>query len=219
MGNNTPLTALVFGATGLTGGFVAEYLSQDERYGKVIIFSRQPIKLMGQKTELVIFDPEKFDEVAEAVNGDHLFCSIGTTIKKAGTQKKFFETDHDLVVKIAQAAKVAGVHSFVYVSSLGANPRSRNFYLRTKGMTESSLKQLSFRNLSIIRPSMLLGIRKEYRMAEEWGKVAMKAFNPLLCGRLKKYRSVHAADVAKAMIRAAFGSDGTHIIESDKFNL
>jgi uncharacterized protein YbjT (DUF2867 family) len=209
-------TALVFGATGLTGGFVTELLEQDRRYREVILFTRKPVSTNAAKTRQITFNPDNIQAIAQQIKGDHLFCCIGTTIKKAGSKKVFFETDHDLVVDIAQAAASNHVRSFVLVSSIGANPDSRNFYLRTKGQVEESLKKLTFPNLIILRPSMLLGVRREYRIFEEWGKTAAKIISPLLTGKLKKYRPVHAAAVAETMISSAFSGNGMHILESDQ---
>lgn len=209
-------TALVFGATGLIGGFVAELLEQDDRYKEVILFTRKPISTKAGKTRQITFNPADIQAITHHVKGDHLFCCIGTTIKKAGSKEIFFETDHNLVIEIAKAAASNHVQSFSLVSSIGASPKSGNFYLRTKGQVEESLKRLTFPNLNILRPSMLLGIRHEYRMMEEWGKTVAKLISPLLSGRLKKYRPVHAATVAEAMIISAFSGNGIHILESDQ---
>lgn len=209
-------TALVFGATGLTGGFVTELLEQDDRYKEVIIFTRIPVSTKAGKTRQITFDPADIQAITHLVKGDHLFCCIGTTIKKAGSRKIFFETDHNLVIEIAKAAVSNHVKSFGLISSIGANPNSGNFYLRTKGQVEESLKRQAFPIISILRPSMLLGIRHEYRMMEEWGKTLAKLISPLMSGRLRKYRPVHAATVAEAMILSAFSGDGIHILESDQ---
>ncbi len=216
MGNNTRLTALVFGASGLTGSFVSNMLSEDNRYEKVILFVRNLLPLQHPKISQILFDPEKPEGVADMIRGDHLFCCIGTTIKKAGNKAGFYRTDHDLVLNIGRIAAANGVSSFVLISSIGANPNSRNYYLRTKGAVENSLRGLSFPNLSIVRPSMLLGIRSEYRFGEETGKLVMKVIQPLFTGRLKKYRGIHAAVVAKAMIVAAFRENGIFVYESDR---
>jgi uncharacterized protein YbjT (DUF2867 family) len=216
MSYSTNLKAIVFGASGLTGSFVTNILAEDHRYEKVVLFVRNLLPLQNPKISQIPYDPENPEGVADIIRGNHLFCCIGTTIKKAGSKASFYRTDHDLVLNIGRIAAANGVSSFVLISSIGANPNSSNNYLRTKGAVENSLRRLNFNNLSIVRPSMLLGIRSEYRFGEEAGKFIMKIVQPLLIGKLKKYRGIHAATVAKAMIVAAFRENGIFVYESDR---
>lgn len=214
--NNEKYTALVFGASGLTGKFLIEHLIQDPAYDCIKVFVRKEVSYKELKVRQVIFDPEQLENISEEVKGDHLFCCIGTTIRKAGSKEAFYKTDHGLVERIAKIGSSNKIRSFVVISSIGANPESRNFYLNTKGQMEESIKTFRFNSLSIVRPSMLLGIRHEKRFGEEIAKKIYKVINPLLAGTFKKYRSIHASTVAKAMIKLAKQSQEFTIVESDK---
>lgn len=209
-------TALVFGASGLTGNFVVEHLLGDEQYDEIKVFVRKELKVISGKVKQVIFTPENLEQIADEVTGDHLFCCIGTTIKKAGSQQAFLKTDHDLVERIAKIASFNKVKSFVVISSIGANDKSSNFYLKTKGKMEESIQTFGFENLSIVRPSMLLGMRHEKRLGEEAGKTIAKLITPLLVGPMRKYRPIHAAIVARAMIKLANKPNGKYLLESDQ---
>ncbi len=214
--NTNDKTALVFGATGLTGNFVVEHLLRDENYSIIKVFVRKEQSVISGKIRQVIYNPDNIEQIADEVTGHHLFCCIGTTIKKAGSQQSFLKTDHDLVERIAKIASGNKVKSFVVISSIGADHKSRNFYLNTKGKMEESIKTFSFDNLSIVRPSMLMGIRAEKRIMEEAGKVIARFVSPLMIGKMKKYRPIHASTVATAMIRLASQPNGKYILESDQ---
>lgn len=216
MVNDKKLTGIVFGASGLTGHFVTEFLLADPRYDVVKVFTRRELKILSGKVKQVIFDEDNLNKVESEISGDHLFCCIGTTIKKAGSKEQFYKIDHNLVEKIAQSASANNVGSFSVVSSIGANHNSRNFYLGTKGKMEESIKTFNFDNLSIVRPSMLMGIRQEARPLEEIGKVMAKVVSPLLFGRMAKYKPIHAATVGKVMIYLANKGKGTYILESNE---
>lgn len=209
-------TAIVFGASGLTGHFVAELLIADQRYDHVKLFVRKELNFPSEKVKQYLFNSDNLDAIASEVTGNHLFCCLGTTIKTAGTREVFFKTDHDLVERIAQIASFNKVGSFVVISSLGANSHSKNFYLSTKGKMEESIKTFSFNNLSIVRPSMLMGIRLERRPLEEVSKILSKVVIPFMVGSMRKYRPIHAETVARAMIKLANGPKGVYICESDK---
>ena len=151
--------------------------------------------------------------------GDDVFICLGTTIKKAGSVKKMEEIDRDLPVMLASAAASNGVKRIAVVSSIGANTESANYYLRIKGEMEQEILKLKFENTAILRPSMLLGDRKEKRPGELAGKVVMKVFNPLLMGKMKKYRGIHGRDVARAMIAILQSKNVKNIYESDELQL
>lgn len=210
------LTAVIFGSSGLTGRFLTELLVKDNRYESLILFVRKEIKVYHGKIKQIIFNPDNLDGVLNEIKGDQVFCCIGTTIKKAGSKESFLETDHKLIVAIARASSNNGIPILTFISSIGANPESRNFYLNTKGITEVALKLLKFENLNILRPSLLLGLRPEYRQMEEFSKAMLKFLGFLMIGRFKKYRPIHAETVARAMVKVANENHGISIIESDK---
>ncbi|HCY00506.1 MAG TPA: hypothetical protein DG754_10235, partial [Bacteroidales bacterium] len=148
-------------------------------------------------------------------NIDTAYCCLGTTIKKAGSKEAFLEVDLELVVDFANKAKEAGVKRFAVVSSIGANAKSKNFYLNTKGKVEEQLKAIGFKRLVIVQPSLLLGKRNEKRFGEDMGKVLYSVFKFIFIGPLKKYRGIQALDVAKAMIVLAEQGMGTITVESN----
>ncbi|NHB67756.1 hypothetical protein G8O23_03565 [Bacteroidales bacterium M08MB] len=150
---------------------------------------------------------------------NYAFCCLGTTMRKAGSREAFRKVDFDMVVDFAQKAKTAGIERFAVVSSIGANPKSKNFYLKTKGQVEEELKKIGFARLVIVRPSLLLGKRNERRIAEDIGKVLYSIFSILFIGPLKKYKGIKDEDVAKAMIALVEQGQGTIIAESNTLNL
>ena len=216
MNTTVSKTALVFGASGLTGKLLTEQLINDPRYNKVVIFVRERLSTISKNVEQVIFNPADFSGIDNKMNGHHVYCCIGTTRAKAGSKKAFFKIDHDLVEKIAQSASKHKAESFVVVSSIGAAASSSNHYLQTKGLMEQSIKTFNFTNISIMRPSMLLGMRGESRFLEDLGKVFTKILTPLMVGKFRKYRPIHVSDVAKVMRYSAFRGSGVFIYESDK---
>jgi len=210
------LQAYVFGATGLTGKFVTEHLLSDERYSGITIFVRQETKLFHGKIEQVIYNPENPEILRNNLGAGHVFCCIGTTIKKAGSRDAFRAVDHLLVTSIGKLAKEAGARAFSVISTVGANDKSGNFYLRTKGQMEKELQTIGFENLVILRPSMLLGMRSENRLMEDIGKAVFRFVEFAMVGKLRKYRAIHSETVARAMIQACNIGEGIHILESDK---
>ncbi|OFX83316.1 MAG: hypothetical protein A2W99_12100 [Bacteroidetes bacterium GWF2_33_16] len=196
-------TALVFGATGLVGSYLVNELVENEIYKKVKVFNRTKQNYSNIKIIEIIIDYDKVNEYTHEFKGHDAFCCLGTTIRKAGSKEKFFKIDHDLPVEIAKICSNNEVSNFVAISSIGANPNSSNNYLRTKGLMETHIQEFDFDQLAFVRPSMLLGPRKEFRFGEAFGKIVMIPFNYLLIGNLKKYRSIHAKTVAKSMLQIA----------------
>ncbi|KAF0195686.1 MAG: nucleoside-diphosphate sugar epimerase [Bacteroidetes bacterium] len=210
------LTGIVFGSSGLTGHFLVELLLKDTRYENLVLFVRKETRVLHGKIRQIVFNPDEIDKIKHEITGDHVFCCIGTTIRKAGSQDSFYKTDHDLVINIARVASQNGISVFSVISSLGADLKSGNFYLKTKGSMEADLRLLNVNNLNILRPSLLLGMRQETRLLEEISKFLFKHLKFVFSGRFRKYRPVHAETVAMAMIRAANERQGVCIIESDK---
>jgi uncharacterized protein YbjT (DUF2867 family) len=197
---SVPKTCVVIGATGLVGSLLVDQLEQDERFSKIIILSRRKINSNSDKVEqhIVNFDqPKTFQQYLEA---DILFCALGTTIKKARSQKRFFQIEHDLVIQLAKMFYQNRGKTLMYVSSLGAQQSKFNFYLNTKFLVEKSLQEIGFSHLCILRPSLLLGKRKEFRFLERVGISLYSNLSFLFQGPLKKYAGTQAGDVAKTMI-------------------
>jgi uncharacterized protein YbjT (DUF2867 family) len=207
--------ALVFGATGLVGNLLVEELKSFEKYSCIRIFVRQPLEL-GGTIDQVVTDFTDMQKLRESLEGDDIFICLGTTIKKAGSIESMEKIDRDLPVMIAEEARKAGVGRIAVVSSIGADPKSKNYYLRIKGEMEEGILSAAFDRTVIVRPSILLGERKEKRAGESAGKIVMKVVSPVLTGKLLKYRAIHGRDVALAMIKLIGQANDKMIYESDE---
>jgi uncharacterized protein YbjT (DUF2867 family) len=209
-------TAVVFGATGLVGNLLLEELIKMGGYPAIKVFVRQPTGISEPNVEEIVTDLSNPSNFSEKITGDDLFICLGTTIKKAGSVANMEKIDRDLPVKIAELGRSNGIKKIVVVSSIGASVSSKSYYLRIKGEMEEGILKLNFDKTAIVRPSMLLGERKERRTGEMVGKVVMKAFRPVLTGKLLKYRAIHGRDVAKAMISVLQKETDKKIFESDE---
>ncbi|MFN3403527.1 MAG: NAD(P)H-binding protein [Cytophagaceae bacterium] len=209
-------TAIVLGATGLIGKYLVKMLLEDPDYNKVIILVRRPVSYQSEKAEVVITDFSNPESYAHYIKGDHFFCCIGTTIKKAGSKEEFRAVDFTIPVKMASLASSNGVSKFLVISSLGGNSDSGNFYLKTKGEMEAMIRKNHFRHIAILRPSLLLGDRDEVRTGESVAKYFMSFFKPFFLGSLKRFRPVHAESVARAMKILAKGDYNKQVFESDE---
>ena len=209
-------TAIIVGATGLVGSHLLERLIQDARYGKIVLLSRRQHDLTSSKIDTVITDFSSDQLLKDSMVGDEVFCCLGTTIKKAGSQENFRKIDLELPLKVAEHAVANKVPGYYLVSSLGASSRAMNFYGKTKGQLEEALKHLNIERLAIFRPSLLLGKRPAYRFGESVATAVMPLLNPFLIGSLKKYRSIHADAVAAAMVNIANSDHAQTIYESDE---
>jgi len=195
-------TALLIGSTGLVGSCLLDLLLKDPRFNKVKIFTRRSTGKKNEKLEEFLID---FDDVkgwAFQLSGDVLFSSLGTTIRKAGSQYAQYKIDFTYQYEVAKEASQNGVGTYVLVSSAGASSKSKMFYSRMKGELEEAISRLSFQKIRIIQPGILDGDRKESRPVE---KAAIQISRVLACiPGLKKFRPVHAETVAKALINACF---------------
>lgn len=213
----TGKSALIAGATGLTGSKLVEVLLDRPEYDRVTVLVRRPLELEHPKLEQIQVDYYRLVDYKKHFQVDDVFCCLGTTIKKAGSQKAFRRVDYDYPVALAQLAKSAGAKNFLVVSAMGADSRSNIFYNRVKGQMEDSLKKMELPALHIFRPSLLLGDRKEFRLGEKAASLASPVFTPLLRGGMKKYKPIQAEQVAQAMCAAAQSeSGGVHIYPSDE---
>ncbi len=209
-------TATVFGATGLVGEQIIYELIQHPEFSRIKAITRKPLAMEHNKLLESVVDFDNWDGVEQAIEGEVVFCALGTTMKKAGSKEKFRYIDFELPLKIALAAHKKGVEKFFVVSSIGADSKSNNFYLRTKGELEEALKDIPFKSLAVFRPSLLLGKRKEFRFGEKIGIMLYKLLKFLFVGPMKKYKGVHASSVAKAMVRLADYRLEYRIVESSE---
>jgi len=209
-------TALIAGATGLVGGHCLSELLASPSYDSVIAVGRRPLGLPQRGLRQVTTDLLTLS-AEHAAGADDVFCCLGTTIKKAGSRDAFRSVDFDLPLALARAARSAGATRYCLVSSLGASPRARTFYLRVKGELEDALGGFGFPSLIVVRPSLLLGDRVETRPGEHLAEFALRLASPLLRGRWRKYRGIEASAVARAMVRLAEqGAKGRRVVESDE---
>jgi uncharacterized protein YbjT (DUF2867 family) len=195
-------TATLIGATGLIGGELLNLLLKDDYFQAVKILVRRPFNLVHARLEKKLVDFNDNDSLLVALdNSDIIFCTVGTTQKKVkGDKEAYRKVDYDIPVHAARFSKMVGCNVFVLVSAVGANSKSKNFYLKLKGEVEDQIGKIGIDSVHIMRPSMLVGDRHEYRVAEKIGTLLMKAFSFLLPS---KYKPIHARDVAKAMVTAA----------------
>ena len=193
-------TALVFGSSGLVGGHLLNQLIENDNYNKIKIFVRSEPRNHNPKIEIIKTDFNNLENHKEDIKGDDCFFCIGTTKQNSPDKNEYRRVELDIPKKIAQISKSNSVNSFVFVSSGYADPKSSGDYLKFKGEVEEELKRLNFPKLGIMRPSFLLGDRKEKRVGEKIGIFVFKLLSPLFLGPLKKMKPIHSETVAKAMI-------------------
>ena len=196
------MRASLIGATGLIGGFLLEELLNDPYFDTVRILIRRPIDITHPKLEKKIVDFNDSDSVLVALsNSDVVFCAIGSTMKKVkGDKDAYRKIDFDIPVNLARFCKMTGCEKFILVSSAGANSKSTNFYQRLKGETDEAVKEAGPKTVHIMRPSLLLGEREEFRFGENIGKAFMTTLAFLIPG---KYKAIQGKDVAKVMVSLA----------------
>lgn len=212
--------ALIFGSSGLTGSILLSHLLGSPDYDKVKIFVRKPISLQHPKLEQIITDFEKIKDVSHQITGDEIYLCLGTTMAKAGSKEAFYKVDYTYTIQAATLAYENGVNHAILISSMGADPNSLIYYSKVKGGVEKSLGLIPFQSISVVRPSLLLGERKEHRLGEKTWAFMSKLFSVLFVGPLMKYKPITADAVARAMINiASKNKSGFNIYESDKLNI
>ena len=211
-------TALVFGSSGLIGGHLLNQLIKDNNYNKIKIFVRSELKINNPKVEIIKIDFNNLENHNEDIKGDDCFFCIGTTKKNSSDKDEYRRVELDIPKEIAKIAKLNLVNSFIFVSAIYANPNSSGDYVRFKGLVEEELKRLNFPKLALMRPSFLMGDRKEKRAGEKIGIFVFKLLSPLLLGPLKKMKPINSETVAKAMIRAANENLEKNIFESNEID-
>jgi uncharacterized protein YbjT (DUF2867 family) len=204
------LTAILAGATGLVGGECLQGLLASRRYERVIVVTRRELDHPARsgKLEQVVVDFGQLGKVRDRLRGDHVFCALGTTIRKAGSQARFREVDYEYPIRLARFTLGNGAQHFSVVSALGASRSSPFFYSRVKGELEQGLRRMGWPSLAIVRPSLIAGERTEARPLER-ASVQLMRFAPAT------WRPVAASDIAGAMIATALRAPpGVTVIES-----
>jgi uncharacterized protein YbjT (DUF2867 family) len=202
MSEQNAKVALVAGGSGLVGSRLLRVLASEPDYGRVLALSRRPLSFDHPRIANRVTRFDTLEQDLRAIRCDDAYCCLGSTRRAAGSDAAFRAVDHHLVLAFARLARTAGAQRFTVVSSVGADPAARNFYLRVKGETEDALAALQFPALHIMQPSLLLGSRREWRPAELAARLVMPLVNPLLFGRLAAWRAVDAGQVATAMLVA-----------------
>lgn len=212
----SPRVAMVLGSTGLVGRELVAQLLCEPAYARVVTPVRRAVSpamnlesAQRRRLDVRLVDFERLDQHADAFNDvTHMFCALGTTIRKAGSQEKFRHVDHDYPLAAARLGRQLGAMHYLLVSAIGASPTSRVFYNRVKGETERDIASVAYRSLTIVRPSLLLGYREEFRLGEQVAK-RLAWLTPA------KWAPVHARDVAAALVASASADQpGTRVIES-----
>lgn len=208
------MKALVLGATGAIGKDLLELLLADASFDRVDIFVRREVKVTSAKLNVHIVDFDHPEEWESELTGDVLFSTLGTTLRAAGSQEAQWKVDYTYQFNAAKAARKNGVNTYVLVSSVGANAKSKVFYTRMKGALDDAVQELGFPGCFILRPPSL--IRKgSDRFGEKAGIVALRAFNAI--GLMRVWKPMPTEAVAAAMVRLAkSGREGTEIIDAQE---
>ena len=209
-------TALVFGSSGLVGQQLVQQLIQNNSYQKIKLFVRKKPKIQNPKIKIIETKFDNLEVLSPEIIGDSCFFCIGTTKKNSPDKTEYQRVELDLPKKIANLAKQNKIQSFIFVSSGYANSKSSGDYLRYKGLVEEELISLKFDNLGILRPSFLLGNRKEKRIGEKIGIIIFQILSPLMMGPFKRMKPIHVKLVANAMINIAQSDFKQTIFESDE---
>jgi uncharacterized protein YbjT (DUF2867 family) len=208
---------LIAGATGAIGSVLLELLNNSDQYSEIHCIGRREPPISGEKIRTHIVRYDELDQFDLGSPIDDVFCTLGTTIKTAGSVESFKIVDRDYVHQVGKLAQRLNAKTCSVVSAIGAGTASSNYYNQTKGETEELLQGLGLSSLRIFRPSMLHGDRDEFRLKETLGSAVLTIMAPLLRGPWKKYRAIRIEQVAKAMYESARQNyPAVQIFESDE---
>jgi uncharacterized protein YbjT (DUF2867 family) len=213
----TERTALIIGATGLVGEQCLKVLLNSNQYGNVIALVRRNTDINHPKLEKIVADFDRPETYQSKIKVDDVYCAMGTTIGKAGSQAAFRKADLEIPLQVAKAALQLGARRFILVSAMGANAKSGIFYNRVKGELEDALAKTGYSALIVFRPSILLGDRKEKRTGEQIGRFVAEKLSFLFSGPLSKYKGTPVDLLAEEMVKLGAGNEsGVRIIENDE---
>lgn len=215
------LKAVIVGATGLVGRELVRLLLNTKKYDKVIVIARRRLSIVHPRLEqqLILFDqlhecPRQWFEDAD------VFCTLGTTIKKAGSKEQFEKVDNHYVIETAKIAKQSHSNKFIVITAMGSDEQSKIFYNRVKGKTEQQLQQLQLQQLIIVRPSLILGERNEVRFGESLVAKLSMWLSFIFKGKMKKYKPIQAKDIAIGMFKLAkLCKESLIIVSSDEIEV
>lgn len=212
-------TALIVGASGLVGQHLLHILLHNEAYDRIVVLVRSSLNKQHPKLIEHIVSFDMLEDQPSLFAVDDVFCCLGTTIKKAGSQEVMYRIDVDYPYTIAKLSQQQGAQQFLVVSAMGANPQSSIFYSRMKGDLEQKLAKLAYPSLSILRPALLLGERNEVRVGERLGSIVAKGTAWLMTGPLRKYKAIEGKQVAQAMFNLSQQNNaGVHIYDNKQLH-
>ncbi len=205
-------TAIILGASGLTGSILLQKLVIDNRYDSIKLFSRSKIEGLPKKVTQFVGDLLKLEHYKADFTADEVYCSIGTTAIKTPNKAIYKQIDYGIPVTAAKLSKENNIHTFLVVSAMGANKNSKVFYNRTKGEMEFDVLQQNIKNTFVLRPSLIGGERIERRTLEKMGLAVFKIIQPLFIGKLKEYKIINAESIAQAMTNLANNTSKDEVI-------
>ena len=209
-------TALIFGSSGLIGNELFKTILLNNSYDKIKVFVRSIPEVNNPKVEIIKTDFSNLEQYKDKIIGDDCFFCIGTTKKDTPNKDEYRRVEYNIPVDVAKIAKTNSVKSFYYVSSIGANPNASSNYLKNKGQVEGELKNLNFSKLAIIRPSLLIGNRKSFRLGEVIFTPVMNTLTLFAFGSLKKYKPIKIQNVVKAILHISKNVSDKIVFESDE---
>ena len=210
-------SAIVLGATGLTGNILLKMLLDDERYDRIKVFGRNCTNIKNPKLEEYIIDLFELEHYASKFKADEVYCCIGTTKSKTSNKEIYMKIDYGIPVAAAKLCKANGIETFIVISALGAKQKSKIFYNRIKGKMEAAVLEELIPNTYILQPSLITGKREEFRFGEYFMGLVMTIFRPILrLGELKRYQPIHPETIAKCMVWLANNTYDSERIKSKK---
>ena len=195
--------AVLVGCTGLVGKQLMYKLIESQHYDVVIVLVRAELPIKHSKIKQLIVDFDKLSDFKDQLVADDFFCCLGTTMKKAGSKEAFYKVDYTYCYEFGKIASYNHAKSFNLVSAIGSDSNSKIFYSKVKGQLEQDLEKLNLTTFNIFQPSFLLSNRTEFRLGEKLGAYIASLFSALFIGSLRKYKPIHAAQVANAILKAA----------------
>ncbi|MCL5246371.1 NAD(P)H-binding protein [Cellulophaga sp. 20_2_10] len=209
-------TAIVLGATGVTGSALVSLLTHHNAYAKIKLFSRSVSGFTHPKIDEYLVDLQDLEKHKSSFTADEVYCCIGTTKAKTPDKETYKNIDYGIPVQAAKLCKENNINTFMVISALGANASSSVFYNKIKGQMEDDVIALQIPKTYILQPSLIAGKRKEKRLGEWLAKQFLKVFQFLLIGSLKKYKPIHPETIAKAMVWLGNNEENATKIQSDK---
>ena len=209
-------TAIIFGSSGLIGNELFKTILLSNTYDKIKVFVRTIPEVNNPKVEIIKTDFRNLEKYKDKIIGDDCYFCIGTTKKDTPDKSEYIRIEYDIPVRVATIAKENSVNSFLYVSSIGANSKASSNYLKNKGQVEEKIKNLNFKKLAIIRPSLLIGNRKSFRLGEIIFTPVMNILTLFAFGSLKKYKPIKIENVIKAMLYISTSTSNKIVYESNE---